>query len=328
MRPGPTKTLVFCLLAALGGIYALDWALAAGVHHLRTGKFGAFNRVNEGLANADIVVAGSSRAVFHYDPAAFSAATGWSTYNIGRIGAGTDITQGILLWYLNHNRKPRLVIVNADPGSLNASDDYYDPVQYTPYLRDDGLYGALRTRHPWIWRSRYLPLYGYVVNDVEWEHYKLLKSLWRRPPPEAYNNGYVFDHDMAWKTPLDAMYKKARRLDYSPDPGGVSDFNALLQVCQDRSIPVIVVFSPVFQPYWDLLKGRQKVISELAAASERHGAVFLDFSVFEPVAPDTYYFADPTHMNTNGATVFSTAVAARVKELLQSGRLGTVPDGK
>ena len=72
----------------------------------------------------------------------------------------------VLRAYLEHNRKPDLVIHNLDAFTFETTREVYASAQYTPYLYDEELYRPLLKIDPNTWKSRYVPLYGYVVEDM------------------------------------------------------------------------------------------------------------------------------------------------------------------
>jgi hypothetical protein len=310
----------FRLFASLAVVCALlylgDFMVHSGIRHLRRGRFGSFNQAADGKVNADIVISGSSRAALHYDPAAIEAETGLSTFNIGHIGAPTIVHAAILRQYLSHNSKPKLIIQNADPGSLISDPEVYEPVQYVPYLDDPGLYGVLGPRYRIIQLGRYLPVYGYVVNDVEGLHYQGLKAILGKEPYEEHRNGFLVRHN-GWNQNFAQLRASRRFFVYPPDPVGIQDMRFLLEQASSRQIPVIVVFSPIYREHLQMTRDLAAVRAKLADVSREGGAEFWDYSDFSPVSDSTDYFVDSTHMSLKGATTFSTALGRRLKTYLQ-----------
>ena len=301
------RRLTLFLLAFAIGLCGLHLAIGNGLRRIRTGMFGAYNRAAAGAVNADLIVTGSSRALVHYDPAILTRTTGMSAFNLGRIGAGANAHTAILRAYLHNNRRPRLLIENADLSTLQVISSLVDPPEYTPYLDEPGLYNTLLRRYPQIRRMRYLPLYGYVVNDAEFRHYLGLKAWFGIQPPEDYENGFQARHEL-WLRTFDRIKASGQRFHFEPEPEGVRDFEALLADARSRGIAAVVVFSPVYREYLDLVDGRTELMSAIAAAAARQKARFVDFSSFMPIAGSTEYFVDHLHMNSRGAAAFSEAL--------------------
>jgi len=164
--------------------------ITSGLRRIKTSAFGASNQIMEGKVNVQVVITGSSRALAHYDPRTIEAIAGRTAFNLGRNGSQTDMQVAFLKVYLAHNRTPEVVVHNLDAFSFVTTREVYDPVEYTPYLYDHELYDALRKINPNIWKSRYLPLYGYVVEDMNFSWIRGLKGFLGWSPPEDYVLGF------------------------------------------------------------------------------------------------------------------------------------------
>jgi hypothetical protein len=311
--------LAVFLLAAVLLTCGLHLVVQAGMRRIRGGAVGDFNLIADGRVNADLIISGSSRAVLHYDPDILEKATGLKAFNIGRIGARTYVHTGVLNFYLHHNLSPRMLIENADLNSMEVASDLYDLPQYTPYLSDDALYEALRLRYPRIWLARYLPLYGYVANDVEFRHYQGLQALRGVQPSEGYRKGFLPSR-RTWTDAFARLKANRKALSYQSDSDGVRDFEAFLSAARSRGIPTVVVFSPVYYEHLAMVDGLNQIRASFAAVARKYNAEFWDFTDLEPVSRDTRYFFDSTHMNARGATVFSEVLGARL-----AARLGQHP---
>ncbi|MGB6193943.1 MAG: hypothetical protein WBF42_15845, partial [Terracidiphilus sp.] len=145
----------FALVIAL--IFLMNTLISVGLRHIRTSYYGAWNQVMQGKVNADIVISGSSRAAYQFDPRAIEAATGRTAFNIGRAGTQTDVQLAVLSAYLEHNRKPQLIIHSLDAFTFVPSHDIYQPALYIPYLNDPAIYDPLHRIDPDLVRSRYIP---------------------------------------------------------------------------------------------------------------------------------------------------------------------------
>jgi hypothetical protein len=290
---------------------ALHLAIYVGIRRVQYGIFGDANRVADGKVNADLLVAGSSRATLQYSPAILSRATGLTTFNLGRVGSQKSVQTGTLRFYLRRNRPPRLLVENVDISDLNVRDALYDVPQYTPYLYDSGLYEALHRRYPEIWKARYLPLYGYVANDVEFRHYVGLKALFGIQPPQDYQDGYQ-PYDGKWTGVIAGLKANQKEIRYGTDPRGIADFEDFLSEAQSRGIPTILVFSPMYHEHLARVADRAQIMATFAELARRHGAEFWDMSDLAPFSGSTSYFLDSLHLNLRGATAFSEVLGQRL----------------
>lgn len=316
----PLTRLITFLAATAAGTGLLHSVVGAGIERVRTGKLGAANLVAAGQVNADIIITGSSRAEVQYVPSVLSRHTGLKAFNLGRSGAqGPNIHTGVVRWYLHNNKRPRFLIANVDFGTLRPSHDLYDPVQYTPYLSDAGLYNALRSRRPETWKARYLPLYGYLADDVENHHYTALQALFGVQRKELYEDGYLgLDADKRWSPKAGEFRWASERAYFSPDPEGVRDFEELLEEARSQGIRTIVVFSPIYQEFAASMRGREELMTTFASLATKHSAVFWDYSLYAPIGGDTANFKDASHLNRRGANAFSEVLGKRLAESMNS----------
>lgn len=311
MRIDSVRRIFTALAAGILLLAVLHIAATAAFRNMRKGAFGEFNRVARGEVNADLVVSGSSRAALHYDTKQLTAATGLHTFNLGRIGARAEVHHGILSHYLRHNRKPRLLIVNADLNTLGFDPSLYQPIQYTPYLDDPDLYAALRKRHPAAWLMRYVPLYGYTVNDMEFQRLSPFREWITRRVPEKYDNGY-FLRKVEWSEQRARSYRH-KAYYYDETPEGAADFRSILAVSRTSGIRAIVVLSPVFEEVLSRTSNLRGTIARIEQLTREEGATFWDYSAFEPLYRDKLYFGDQFHLNHRGAKAFSGALGTRIR---------------
>jgi hypothetical protein len=304
----------FCLVVIL--VFVLNAMINSGLRRLKTSQFGVSNKIVQGKINADIVITGSSRAVSHYDPRLIESATGHSAFNLGRNGSQTDMQLAVLKTYLKHNRKPEVIIQNLDAFSFVMTREVYDPAQYVPYLDEDDLYRALHQINPVVWRkNKYLPLYGYVVEDTRFSWILGLRGFFGWSPHEdcflGFNPraGHWTDDFENFKS---AHLKGTR---FEIEPAGVRVMDDLIQVCHDRGIKLIFVYSPEYREMQSLTQNRPEIFAKFRELSEQHQIPIWDFSDWAHSA-DTDFFRNSQHLNAEGAELFSRDLARRLAEEL------------
>jgi hypothetical protein len=306
------KLLSFLLLLVLMAT-ALHQALSHGLRSVKTSQFGAFNHVMSGAVNADIVINGSSRAMAHYDPRAIERVTGASVFNLGRNASQSDMQLAILKAYLRRNAAPRLVVQNLDLSSLVVTHrgDVYEPGFYIPYLYDDDLYGALREIEPGAWKWKYIPLYGYTVEDLRFTWATGLKGLFGWNPPEDYIRGF----NPRWNEWSDdfARFKAANPngIHIQIEPEGIRALEGVIELCRARGIRLILVYSPEYSDMQRLTTNRPEIFAAFRALAERHSVRLLDFSDWEH-STEQQYFQNSQHLNARGAALFSTLFATHL----------------
>jgi len=308
---GPARLLFFFLLLGAAAL-ALNAGITSGLRQVDTSEFGVWNAVIGGRANADIVVSGSSRALAHYDSRIIGAASGRTVFNIGLNGAQTDMQVARVKAYLAHNRKPALLIHNLDAFSFEVTHGgVYDPGQYVPYLDEPALYSALQRIDPAVWKSRWLPLYGYAVDDPQYDWVKGLKRLTPARGAEDHFLGFNPRH-YAWTGDFErfrAEHPAGRPVAIEPE--GVRQMEDLLRTCQAQGIRVALVYSPEFAPAQALTTNRAEVMARFADLSRRYGATLIDYSR-SALSTDQANFYNSQHLNADGAEKFSRDLSARL----------------
>ena len=308
----------FGILAALA--FGLDALITVGLRHVKTGQYGVSNRIARGEINAQIVVNGSSRALSNFDPRIIQATTGLSAYNIGRNGSQTDMQLAVLKTYLEHNSKPAIVIQSLDSFSFEATREVYNPVQYVPYLYDDTLWKPLQKINPSIWKSRYVPLYGYVVDDMTMSWVIGLGALFGWSPHEDYFLGFN-PRSMKWNDDFRSF--QAANPDgvrWPIDQEGRESLEELVRLCQVQGIQLILVYPPEYSEMQGLTKNRREVFDDFRELAAKYNVPFWDYSTWQ-YAGNTEYFQNSQHLNEDGAEVFSADVANQLRAYLAEKRL-------
>lgn len=105
------RRAVVWLLALAAVIVAGDHLLAAVLQELLVRSQFRFSRLYRGGERADILVLGDSRGVHSFYAPALEELTGLRVLNLSYNSMSPRIAEGVLLDYLEHNRQPRLVII-------------------------------------------------------------------------------------------------------------------------------------------------------------------------------------------------------------------------
>jgi len=306
----------FVLVGAIA--FAMNAAINAGLRRVQTSYFGAWNKVMQGQVNAAIVISGSSRAAYHYDPRTIQAVTGYSAYNLGRPGTQTDVQAAVLKAYLEHNRKPLLVIHNLDAFSFVSSREIFDPALYVPYLNDKEIYDPLSKIDPTLYKSKYIPLYGYVVSDMNLTWITGLKALLGVSPREDYFLGFS-PRDKVWTDDFE-KYKTTNPhgVNFPVENQAVQALRGLILECSKNQIPLLFVYSPEYGEMQAMTNDRNAIFKEFHALGDQYHIPIWDYSDWK-YDRDISYFYNSQHLNAQGAAAFSEDFALRLRSYLASG---------
>lgn len=313
LPPGVGRIVAFFVLLVVL-IFAVGSMVDAGIRRINTSGFGVWNRIVDGTINAEVVITGSSRALTHYDAPLLQALTGRSVYNIGLNGSQTDMQVARLKSYLANNAPPRMVVHNLDLFSFQVSrGGVYDPGQYVPYLRDPYIYEALQRVNPEIWKSKTLPLYGYVVEDLRFNWVLGLRGLVGFQPAEDHFQGFK-PRDTEWTGDFERFRAaNPEGVRFSVDPDGIAAMEDLLAVCRKRNIPVLLVYSPEYYEMQLMTSNRGEIFERFGRLAAEPGVHLLDFSKSK-VSFDRSNFYNSQHLNVRGAASFTRELAAVLNE--------------
>lgn len=303
--------LFFALLAGIA--FGLHSAITIGLQMIHNSAFGATNRLVNGEINAQIVITGSSRALVHYDPKIIGHATGLTAYNLGRNGSQTDLQLAVLKTYLQHNRKPRLIVHNIDLYSGVTSHEIYDPTQYVPYLGEEAIYRGVKRAYPDAWKWKYLPLYGYVVPDTRFTWVAGLARLVGIEPRQDHFDGFV-PRDLSWTGAFDEFRASHPHGFRTPvEPQGLRDLEDLILLCLEQRIPLVFVYSPEYFEIQPFESNREIIFDIFRRLCGRYEIPFWDYSD-SVISRHRGNFYNSQHLNAGGASLFSADFAQRLKE--------------
>jgi hypothetical protein len=286
------------------------------MHRITTSGYGVSNRVMGGKVNAEIVISGSSRALTHYESEIIEKITGFSTFNIGRNGAQTDMQLAYLKAYLNNNAKPKLVIHNLDLFSFQTSKEIFDPAQYMPYLDQTPIYDAIRKIYPDAWKWKYLPLYGYVAEDMRFSWLQGLKALLGINPQEDQIQGFQ-PRFTSWTGDFEKF--RASHPDgvlTEMETQGVREIEELIELCRQQDVKVLLVYSPEYHEMQLLERNRPEIFQKIREICEKYNVPLWDYSD-SPISLDRGWFYNSQHLNAQGARVFSSELAHRLIDTAQ-----------
>jgi hypothetical protein len=217
----------------------------------------------------------------------------------------------VLKAYLEHNKAPELVIHNLDSFSFEATRKVYNPAQYVPYLYDEELYKPLLQFDRNTWRSRYLPIYGYVVDDMSFSWMLGLAALSGWSPREDFFLGFN-PRSKKWTDEFERFKTgNSEGVRWPIDPEGMQSVEDLIRLCQQRGIQLIFVYSPEYIEMQKLTNNRAEVFGRFRQLSDRYHFPLWDYSDWQ-YAGDTEYFQNSQHLNANGAALFSGDLANRL----------------
>ncbi len=253
----------------------------------------------------DVIILGSSRAHQHYDTAVLDQKLKLDCYNAGYDGNGVILAYPILVNILNRC-KPKLVICDFTRNfdiMINRTD-----VGNTRYI----------SRLKPYYR---IPVVSEVIKSVSYADYIQVHSGMYRHNSKIISLllDYFLNMKMTVKgfAPLKGNISQVRPeilpKDNTPDPLKLHWLQKLAKLKDEYNLKMVWVLSP--QYYCDTPTHADLMIAKEIAVN--HGILFLDYYLDSSFIGHNELFRNPTHLNADGAKLFSERLAEDVKSLLE-----------
>lgn len=246
--------------------------------------------------SADILILGSSTASHDYNPSIIEKDLKMTCYNAGVLGSSIFYDFAVLKAVTNRY-KPKIIILNFDAEEFKTEQIYYDRLSnLLPYYAN----------HPEI-RS-------IVVLKSPFEKYKLISKIY------PYNslvikilsgNYNISNGDSITSKGYQPLFKEWKDkiqtcdssfINYDLDPNKIKFFEAFIQECAKKKIPLYIVSCPLFCT--NNYTSPAKLIGKKIA--EKYNIKFFDYSNDPEFLSNPSFFADTKeHLNDNGCRAFS-----------------------
>lgn len=316
MIPFAKKSLAF-IFGFLAIVYILEEIINFSVTKIKVGEYGVMNRINGGVINADVLVSGSSRALKAVNPKIIERETGLTCFNIAADGADLGVQLPKLKWYLNKNKKPKILVQDIAQFGDVISNRIYEPFKYLPYLDDDSLYNGLLRVDKDFWIHKYLFPSNLIYYNFDF-YAKLFQELYLTLKKEDnFINGFLPDNSK-WSGNFELLQKE------NPD-GFVSYFSEeyknylyqLKQLCKENEIVLLFTVLPVYYKIQEITKKKEAAIDFYKTLEQYPFTYYVDFldAEFTSNQENFYNF---THLNLNGANKYSIFLAESLNKMLIS----------
>lgn len=286
-------------------VAVLDFMIGAVLEHFYfTQKAGSQYRMNYAVkkSNADIMIFGSSRAVYHYVPTLFEKNIGLSCYNAG------SLDQHILYHYaifesVLKRHKPRIVILDITSAEFKLSKQSYDKLSILLplYKEFPEVRQVINLRGPYE-RIKFLSKtypYNSSLLMIAGGNTKYFADR------KADINGYI---------PLKKTY--AEPITSSPYPSYLIDtvklsfFKRFVEDCRKNDVLLYLVHSPEFF----LHNNNDQSLELVRKIAEEYGVSFYDFNDDSDFTSNPSLYSDPYHLNYNGANVLSLKLIEKISD--------------
>ncbi len=248
-------------------------------------------------SNEECLVFGSSRANHHYIPHIIEDSLGLTCFNTGVDGNGIIFCYGTLRMITNRY-SPQLIIYDVSGFDLYEDDNmkYLDLLK--PYYYESGIDSIFWSVEPKTRLMMCSNFYRYNTTCI-----RILGDFLH--PMQTSSDGFVPLHKV---------------MDYEPELNETSDrtvdslkihfFKEFIQLAQESGIRLVCCVSPSY--LGTPLDVKYQPVKDLC---DQHGVPFIYDGDDEVISINKKYFSDRTHLNENGAEIYTERIMKKILEL-------------
>jgi hypothetical protein len=302
--------IIFILISIL-----LHNVLLSNIRNSNLNPYGRWNRITKNNIQADLVIVGSSRAVYHFNPLIINSVTKMKSYNIGLDGQIINYQLPILKTYLQHNVKPGYVIISVDISFLWKQSIVQGKEYYVGVLNEKDIYDNLLSLDKEFFFYKYIPLYFFLSTRAP----KLISinSMYHGEKIFIDTNKGFLNNDVEWNNDFNnfvKQYPDGYRVNF--DSEGINDLEKLIVFCKTNNITPIMVFSPEYFEIYKYQNNRVEVKNIYSDIATKNEIIYLDYSDTCNISYNRSYFYNSQHLNYKGAKVFSRQLANDINKYI------------
>lgn len=307
------KSLLF-ILGFIVIVYILDETIKYTICTIKVGDYGVLNKINNGEINTDIIISGSSRALKAINSRVITEKTGMSCFNIASVGSGLGVQLPKFKWYLNNNKKPKILVQDLSQFGGEISRTIYEPYKYIAYLSDDSLYQGILKIDKNFWKSKYIAPYNLVYYNFDFYSKLGIELIQTFRKQERYINGF-FPDNSKWSSNFETFKQK------NPDGINCSITNSykkyiyeLIKFCKKENIVLVITILPNYYKLKEIAQNIDDVNAFYKSLKEEPKVYFFDYSS-SAISKNEKYLYNFTHLNLDGANHFTELFANQLLEI-------------
>jgi hypothetical protein len=282
------------------------------MNSVKSGTIGKINGIVEGKIDAEITIWGASTALLNFNPVIISDSLNMSVFNMGINGTNIDQYNGLLTNYIKGTHNSKYIIIALDIfGGLDKRNNFYELHNWLHHIYKDDIYDCLSTIDRYtMFKAKYIPFYSITLFDKHsFSHF--------RNQLKQQNTAFNFA-DLGYK-PENLRMKESENdtaLAFSININGAV-FNKLHSSCllaKKRNIQPIVVITPCFYKGLEKITNSEEFVKQIYLLKKDDIVVmnYLDCAI----SHDQANFKDNTHLNSQGADIFSRLLSNDLKALI------------
>jgi hypothetical protein len=261
----------------------------------------------------DCLFIGSSRTHDHINPQIIDSILHLNSYNAGIDAANMLEFKTLLAAYLQHHPAPKYLVLGIEPLCFNVQPRFSNTIQYYPFLNNKTIRQALQAQNSLTLLYYYLPFCQTIqYNDRTraeiikgWLHKtELTTNQWQY---KGYlSNGYD-SLQIGTLPPL-----CTEKIELNPSLGVLKN---IIDTCKTRQIQLIFAYHPTYKAYFrQRIANHAQILQSIDSIAKQHQIRYLVHDTLKTFQ-QARLFLDYAHLNTNGATIYSTYLANELKSI-------------
>jgi hypothetical protein len=267
----------------------------------------------------DVLLLGSSRMQHTVNPMMLDKVLYCTSYNAGAEGATIAEINMLLKAGLRLHPKPKMVIVSLDFSALDVKKKFNFYPVYLPYadipevkesLQRQGIPTTFYAVFPFMKLTEMDDYYkGAII--------KVVTGAKSRASTDVYYKGFESNTSISVSPDKISSEENAASV-----PGqtiipvtdeGISALNDIVRTCGNSQIELVFLYSPEYN------FRNQRTIRNFSAIMHLYDSVAIANNIrflrhdSLPICSEAKYFANPGHLNKNGADVYSTILGEQLK---------------
>ena len=268
---------------------------------------------------ADILVFGSSRANHHYVPDIFEKKFNMTFYNAGRDGCSLLYNYAIFK-AVTKRYSPKIIIIDLLPNELKYNKNEYERLSnLLPYYDDHTeIRSIIDLISPFEKYKLYSAVYPYNSQLIRIVFRNLSKTK------DNASKGYLPLYNKMKDVITNNVVKKnvIKNSKETIDDNKLKALREIATYCNRNRIHLIFICSPIYKKV--SLNSDWNIIEDIAKSENGQ---YLNFSSDSIFFNHPEYFQDNSHLNDNGAQLFSEIISNTIEKLIRckntpSGYLG------
>ena len=298
------KKSIFFILFLFVFAYGFDKILLFGLSRTNAAEWGRWNKLICGMEGADVLIMGSSRAVYHYNCRIMDSITGLKFYNIGLNSHIINYQLPLLKTYIKYNGTPRNVLLNVDISFLWIQKEIPGIEYYLNVLKEEDVYNNLSKYKPEIYCYKMIPLYGFIFTRIPIMY--ALNSI--------YNSTNINNDPLKGFEPVVKEFNddfetfiKDKQNGYTVDftEEGINCLKEFILFCKNKNINLITVYSPDYYQLYHYQNNRKEIKDCYSKIFAENNIEYFDLSDSSSLCYDKSLFYNSQHLNYKGANEFS-----------------------